>query len=346
MLNRTTRRVSSAGAVCARSTTTTTAPSDNVFNTTNIPSNTAQETARGTRPARGEHQPRHDPDPEEAADQHADRHHPPRQIVEPGAAMDPGTLASERPQERRREQERVHVGEGEVGIAERLDRRIPPQDAEQRERIEGCGREEEVRAQQPRPPVAAPCVQEQARGRRRRGRQDRQEGGQLAVLAPEVVPPPQTQGQEGSDPERSKGEQTSHGEADENAAGQAGARRRLARRRLALRPEVGKQVGDDAQVVESPATGRCGLPRAPVPIHVLVQRQRVRHVDDQTVPLLLTHPTCLARPCSDTDSRTARVICLPMEPAFEKRKPNRRVLASPIRHGVAQPSQRPPQRHA
>ena len=38
--------------VCARSTTTTTAPSDNRFKATKIPSNSTQETARGTRPAR------------------------------------------------------------------------------------------------------------------------------------------------------------------------------------------------------------------------------------------------------------------------------------------------------
>ena len=48
MLNRTTRRVSSAPAVRARSTITTTALSDNAFRTTNIPSNITQETARGT----------------------------------------------------------------------------------------------------------------------------------------------------------------------------------------------------------------------------------------------------------------------------------------------------------
>ena len=49
-----------------------------------------------------------------------------------------------------------------------------------------------------------------------------------------------------------------------------------------LRRGVGKHAGDQAQVVERPALGGRGFPRAPVPIDVLVQRERVRHVDDQT----------------------------------------------------------------
>ena len=59
------------------------------------------------------------------------------------------------------------------------------------------------------------------------------------------------------------------------------------------RPEVGEQVGDEAQVLQRPAAGGCGLPGTPVPIDVLVERQCVRHIDDHTVATLLTHPTCL-----------------------------------------------------
>ena len=44
--------------------------------------------------------------PETATDHHAGRDHATRQIIEPGPAMDPRALASERPQEGRREQER------------------------------------------------------------------------------------------------------------------------------------------------------------------------------------------------------------------------------------------------
>ena len=48
-------------------------------------------------------------EPEAAPDQHAGRDHAARQVIEPGPAMDPRALASERPQEGRREQERGHV---------------------------------------------------------------------------------------------------------------------------------------------------------------------------------------------------------------------------------------------
>ena len=47
--------------------------------------------------------------PEAGADQHARRDHAARQVIEPGPAMDARALASERPQERRREQERGNV---------------------------------------------------------------------------------------------------------------------------------------------------------------------------------------------------------------------------------------------
>ena len=239
-----------------------------------------------TRP--GEQQPRDDGGAEQTADEHADRHHAPGQAVEAGAPMDPGALPGERPQERGREHERVEVGEGEVGVAERLDRRRSPEEAEEREGIDQRGGDEEVAPQQPRPAVAPPREQEQASGRRGTGHPERQVEGEVAVLAPELLPPPQARHQRGRRPERGDRDERPHGEAHGNPAGQGGGRRGVSRR-----PEVGEQVGDEAQVLQRPAAGGCGLPGAPVPIDVLVERQGVRHVDDHTVATLLTHPTCL-----------------------------------------------------
>ena len=150
--------------------------------------------------------------------------------------------------------------------------------------------------------------QEQASGDRVPDHQGQQIGGELAVLAVEVSPSPQAQHNRRRHFDRGEGDECLHGAAHQDAAGESGARRRIAWRRISLRPEAGKNASDEAQVVERPAIGGRGLPRTPVPIDVLVQRQGVRHVDDQTA-VILTHPACLRWAVSDTGSHTARAMC-------------------------------------
>ena len=115
-LNTTTRRTSSAEAVCARSATRVTAPSASRSSVAIVPSITkATGRRRNARPR--QHQRHGAGEPETATDQHAGRDHAARQIIEPGPAMDPRALASERPQEGRREQERGNVEGGEEPLS-------------------------------------------------------------------------------------------------------------------------------------------------------------------------------------------------------------------------------------
>ena len=75
-------------------------------------------------------------------------------------------------------------------------------------------------------------------------------------------------------------------------------RRRRRRRRAFCRLRAREHPGDEVQVVERPAIGGRGLPPAPVPIDVLVQRERVRYFGDQVVAFAVIHPACLGFPRS------------------------------------------------
>ena len=80
------------------------------------------------------------------------------------------------------------------------------------------------------------------------------------------------------------------GTPDPDAGGWFGSgRRRRTRGRIRPGVEGIADPRDHAQDVERPAAGRRRQPRAPVPLHVLVQRQRFRRVDDHIVTTVVTH---------------------------------------------------------
>ena len=93
--------------------------------------------------------------------------------------------------------------------------------------------------------------------------------------------------------DRGEGHDGLHGAAGEDAAERQEARRR---RRVFCRLGAREQPGEESQVVERPAVGGRGLPPTPVPIDVLVQRERVRHFADQVVAFAIIHPACLGSP--------------------------------------------------
>ena len=103
---------------------------------------------------------------------------------------------------------------------------------------------------------------------------------------------------------RGEGHERLHGAAREDAGERLEVRRRRRRRRFCcLRAR--EHPGDEAQVVERPAIGGRGLPPAPVPIDVLVQRERVRYFGDQVVAFAVIHPACLGFPRSAPTCRSA-----------------------------------------
>ena len=196
--------------------------------------------------------------------------------------MRAGTLPRERPQERGREQERVDVGCAERGEAERLRRRSAPEDGQGHDRTHQRGLEEEVHPQQPRPPVAAASEQEQAGGRRMSHQQGRQEEEVLAVLALQLAPAPQDKHQRRRHLERGEPHQRVDRAAHQGAA--------ESRRFRPRRPDVardtagaGEDAAECAQVVQHRPLGRRRESRVPLPLDLPVARERVRHLDDETV---------------------------------------------------------------
>ena len=229
-------------------------------------------------------------DPVEAADHHADQDHPAREVIEPGSAMHPRTLSSESPQKSGRKQERVHVGITEVGEAERLGRRHSQQEAQEHERIHQRGLQQEVHAKQPGSAIVTTSEQKQARGQRVPDEQGRHIDGVLAVLSMEVTPSPQGQRQGRRHLERGERDERVDGEAHEAAGVRFGLRRRPARPRIASVGTANREhAAERAQVFERPAIGGRGEPRASLPLHLLAQRERVRHVDDEIVVVVVTH---------------------------------------------------------
>ena len=235
-------------------------------------------------------------EPEAAPDQHAGRDHAARQIIVPGPAMDPRALAGERPQEGRREQERGHVegGKDPVGRGQLLEkgpvrrRRRQRQDKglEHVQRL-GGGLQEAIDPQQPGPPVPAPGPQQQAGAGGQPDQLGRHEDGHLPVRAREVAPGPGQQQQRRRHLEAGDGDERVDGVAHDRAAGEAGGRHGL-RRRPRGRP-ARQHTLDDAQVLDLLAIGARGQPGAALPRHLLVQRERVRHVADQIVTVVCPH---------------------------------------------------------
>ena len=115
----------------------------------------------------------------------------------------------------------------------------------------------------------------------------RHEDGHLPVRAREVAPGPGQQQQRRRHLEAGDGDERVDGVAHERAAGEAGGRHGL-RRRPRGRP-ARQHTLDDAQVLDLLAIGARGQPGAALPRHLLVQRERVRHVADQIVTVVCTH---------------------------------------------------------
>ena len=256
--------------------------------------------------------------PEAATDQYARRDHAPRQIIEPGPAMDPRALASEREQKGRREQERGHV-EGpkepavggqvlEIGRVLLRRRQLQEKGREHVQRRLG-GLEEAIDPEEPGPPVPAPGPQQQAGAGGVPDQLGRHEDGQLTVRAIVVAPGPRQQQQRGRHLEAGDGDERVDGVAHDRAAVEAGGRhglRRRARRRAARQHPL-----DDAQVLDLRAIGARGQPGATLPLHRLVQRERVGHVAYQIVTVVGAHHSSRLPPhsASPRARRAASGIC-------------------------------------
>ncbi len=209
--------------------------------------------------------------------------------------MDPRVLASERPQEGRREQERGNVeGKQEPAVGGQVlqigrvllrRRQLQDKGREHVQRRVG-GLEETIDPQQPGPPVPATGPQQQAGGCGMPDELGRHEDGHLAVLAKVVAPGPRQQQQCRRHLDGCDGDEHVDGAPHDRAA--VGAGRLNGRRRRAAR----QHTLDDAQILDLRALGARGQPGAPLPLHLLVQRERVRHLAYQIVTVVgvITHP--------------------------------------------------------
>ena len=235
-------------------------------------------------------------EPETATDQHAGRDHAARQIIEPGPAMDPRALASERPQEGRREQERGNVEGGEepavgrqvleIGRVFGRRRHLQDKSREHEQRRLG-GLEEAIDPEQPCSPVPATGPQQQDGASGMPDQLGRHEDGQLTVRAIVVAPCPRQQQQRRRHLDGCDGDEHMDGAPHEGAAVAAG---RLGGLRRRSRPRPARQdTLDDAQVLDLLAIGALGESCASLPLHLLVQRERVRHVAYQIVTVVGVH---------------------------------------------------------
>ena len=221
--------------------------------------------------------------------------------------MDPRVLASERPQEGRREQEHGNV-EGkqepavggqvlQIGRVRRRRRHLQDKGREHVRRRLG-GLEETIDPQQPGPPVPATGPQQQAGGCGMPDELGRHEDGHLAVLAKVVAPGPRQQQQCRRHLDGCDGDEHVDGAAHDSAAvgaGRLGGLRRLSRQRPARQNTL-----DDAQVLDLLAIGARGQPCASLPLHLLVQRERVCHVAYQIVTVVGAHNSSEILPRSNS----------------------------------------------
>ena len=87
-----------------------------------------------------------------------------------------------------------------------------------------------------------------------------------------------------------------HGEAHETAGVQFGPRRRPAQPRIACATRPTREnAAERAQIVQHVAVGGRREPRAPLPLNLLVQGERIRHVDDKLIAVVVTHPRTTTR---------------------------------------------------
>ena len=138
----------------------------------------------------------------------------------------------------------------------------------------------------------------------------RHEGSHLAVRAIVVAPGPRQQQQRGRHLEAGEGDERVDGVAYARAAVEAGGRhglRRRARHRAARQHPL-----DDAQVLDLRAIGARGQPGAALPLHLLVQRERVGHVAYQIVTVVGAHHKAGIPPRSANPRarRAASGVCL------------------------------------
>ena len=210
--------------------------------------------------------------------------------------MDQRALAGERPQEGRREQERGNVegNEEPVGGGQVLDkgrvlrrrRQLQKKGLDHEQRRLG-GLEEAIDPQQPGPPVPATGPQQQAGACGMPGELGRHVDGHLAVLAKVVAPGPRQQQQCCRHLDGRDGDECVDGAPHDSAAvgtGRLGGLRRRSCGRAARQNTL-----DDAQVLDLLAIGARGQPCAALPLHLLVQRERVRHVAYQIVTVVDAH---------------------------------------------------------
>ena len=210
--------------------------------------------------------------------------------------MDPRALAGERPQEGRREQERGNAegGEDPVGSGQLLEkgrvlrrrRQLQEKGLKHVQRLVG-GLEEAIDPKQPGPPVPATGPQQQAGAGGKPDQPGRHEDGHLTVRAVEVAPGPRQQQQRRRHLDAGDGDERVDGVAHDRAAVEAGCRHGL-RRRSRGRP-ARQHALDDAQVLDLLALGARGEPCASFPLHLLVQRERIRHVAYQIVTVVGAH---------------------------------------------------------
>ena len=241
------------------------------------------------------HRPR---DQEAAGNSHADGDHSSRQVIQPGSPMDAGILSGERPQKRWCEHVRVDVeviqelarrGQFQDKGLEPVRRHCPEnriQHVERRKR----GHEEEKGPEQPGPPVTTSGKRQQNSCRRIRDQQSGQIEGEIAMLAVVVVPYPGEQRQRRRHLDNGDGDDHRKDASYEYTGVRIGAGQRRADRRVSRGVTGREGPRQYAQVVENAAAGGRGEPRAALPLHVLIQRDGVRRVDDYVVRLRVTHP--------------------------------------------------------
>ena len=165
----------------------------------------------------------------------------------------------------------------EIGRVLRRRRQLEDKGREHVQRRVG-GLEEGIDPEQPGPPVPAPGPQQQTRVGGVPDELGRHEDGHLTVHAVVVAPSPRQQQQRGRHLEAGDGDQRVDG------AGRLNRLRRLARHRAARQYPL-----DDAQVFDLRAIGARGQPGASLPLHRLVQRERVGHVAYQIVTVVGAH---------------------------------------------------------
>ena len=113
--------------------------------------------------------------------------------------------------------------------------------------------------------------------------------GHLAMLAVVVGPFPREQQQRDRHLDRGDDHQRTKYTAHERPGARNGAGRRQGCRCLSGMAPASEDTGDDVQVLKFLAVGRRGEFRASIPLDVVVQRERVRHIGYEIVTIFVAH---------------------------------------------------------